>query len=48
MCKYEYDEDFTNSINDDFCQGFETARDIIIKYLKEKYWNEYQEQSENK
>lgn len=38
MYKYGYDEDFIENIDDNFCQGFGVARDIIISLLKDKYW----------
>ena len=40
MHKYDYDEDFIDTINDDFCRGFGTARDIIFEFLKEEYWKQ--------
>lgn len=44
MRKYHYDEDFIETIDDAFCQGFSVARDIIIEMLETKYW----EQNDNK
>lgn len=38
MQKYNYDEDFIGNVNEDFCKGFETARDIIVGILEEEYW----------
>lgn len=38
MSQYEYDEDFVKNIDDNFCQGFGVARDIIFTFLKEEYW----------
>lgn len=40
MRKFEYDEDFIDTIDDDFCRGFGTARDIIFEFLKEEYWKQ--------
>ena len=40
MRKYDCDEDFIDTINDDFCRGFGTARDIIFEFLKEGYWKQ--------
>lgn len=40
MLKYEYDEDFIKNIDDNFCQGFGVAKDIIFTFLKEEYWKQ--------
>lgn len=34
MSEFEYDEDYIESVNDDFCQGFGVAKDITVKILK--------------
>lgn len=36
MHEYEYDEDDIKNIDDNFCQGFGVAKDIIYTFLKEK------------
>lgn len=36
--KMEYDEEFIENINDDFCKGFGASRDIIFELLKNKHW----------
>lgn len=38
MREMEYDEDAIENINDDFCQGFGVAREIISDLLWDKYW----------
>lgn len=38
MSKYEYDDDFIKDIDDNFCQGFGVAKDIVFTFLKEEYW----------
>ncbi|MCH1972603.1 hypothetical protein MCI89_09650 [Muricomes sp. OA1] len=40
LYKYEYDEDFIENIDDNFCQGFGVAKDIIFIFLKEEYWKQ--------
>lgn len=35
MRKFEYDDDLTDGIGDDFCMGWEAARDIILKILSD-------------
>ena len=35
MTQHEFDSDFTEGINDDFCKGFETARIIITEIIKQ-------------
>ena len=35
MRKFEYDDDLMDDINDDFCMGWESARDIILKMLSD-------------
>lgn len=40
MRKYEYDEDFIESIEDNFCRGFGIAKDIIDTALMEEYWKQ--------
>ena len=40
MRKFEYDEDFIDTIDDDFCRGFGNARNIIFEFLKEDYRNQ--------
>lgn len=47
MSKYEYDEDFVKNIDDNFCQGFGVARDIIFTFLKEEYWKKSKMESLN-
>lgn len=36
MRKFEYDDDLIDSINDDFCTGWEAARDVILNMLSER------------
>ena len=38
MYEYEYDDDYIESISDDFCQGWDAAKNIIIKMLSDRYW----------
>lgn len=38
MQKHDYDKDFIDNIDEKFCEGFTTARDIIIEILEEEYW----------
>lgn len=35
MQKFEYDDDFIESVNDDFCLGWNTAKEIISKMLSD-------------
>ena len=47
--KYGYDKDFIETIGEDFCQGFDAAKNIIIEICKEKLqdlcidWRNYDE-----
>lgn len=34
----EYDEEFISEINEDFCKGFGTAKEILAKLLSDQYW----------
>ena len=36
MKKYGYDEEFAENISNDFCLGFQTAKEIILKIVDEK------------
>lgn len=36
MHDYEYDEDTIETISDEFCQGFGTAKEIILKLMREE------------
>lgn len=38
MYEYEYDDDYIKSISDDFCQGWDTAKNIITNMLSDRYW----------
>lgn len=38
MRKFEYDGDFIDSINDDFCVGWNVAKNIITQMLSDMYW----------
>lgn len=38
MRKFEYDDDAIESINDDFCLGWDTAKEIIAQMLSDTYW----------
>lgn len=40
MRRYEYDDDMIHDINDDFCQGFGTAKNIIVELLKNNYYEQ--------
>lgn len=40
MREMEYDEEAIENINDDFCQGFGVAREIISDLLWRKYLEE--------
>ena len=42
----EYDEEFINGINEDFCQGFGTAKEILAGLFQEQYWKEVSEAEE--
>lgn len=35
--KYEFDDEYIETINETSCEGFETARKIIIEMLKKEY-----------
>jgi len=37
MRKYEIDDDVIDNVNEDFFIGYEVARNIIIKMLKDEY-----------
>lgn len=37
MHEHGFDEDFIENIDDAFCQGFDTARSVIIELLRDKY-----------
>lgn len=37
MEAYGYDDDYVENISDDFCQGFNTAKDIIVEMLSDRY-----------
>ena len=38
MRKFEYDGDFVDGINDDFCLGWNAAKNIITQLLSDMYW----------
>lgn len=38
MHKFEYDGDFVDGINDDFCLGWNAAKNIITQMLSDMYW----------
>ena len=38
MREHEYDDDYIESINSDFCEGWNTALSIIVSVLSDKYW----------
>ena len=38
MEEFEYDDDYIENISDDFCQGFDVAKNIIVKMLSDRYW----------
>ena len=40
MREMEYDEEAIENVNDDFCQGFGVAREIISDLLWRKYLEE--------
>lgn len=33
MKKYDYDEEFAENISDDFCSGFQTAKEIVLNIM---------------
>lgn len=33
MKKYDYDEEFAENISEDFCLGFQTAKEIMLKIM---------------
>ena len=37
MHEHGFDDDFIEAIDDSFCLGFSTARDIAIELLKKQY-----------
>lgn len=37
MRKFEYDGDFVDGINDDFCLGWNAAKNIITQLLSDMY-----------
>ena len=43
MRKFEYDGDFVDGINDDFCVGWNVAKNIITQMLSDMYWNNSQD-----
>lgn len=38
MREHEYDDDYIENVNGDFCEGWNTARNIIENVLSDKYW----------
>lgn len=40
MEEYEYDSDYIENVSNDFCEGFNAAKDIIAKMLSDKYWEQ--------
>lgn len=38
MEELEYDEEYIANVTVDFCNGFETARNIIAKLISDNYW----------
>lgn len=38
MEELEYDEEYIANVTADFCNGFETARNIIAKLISDNYW----------
>lgn len=36
MSEYEYDDDYIEGISEEFCQGFQIAKEIIFTMCKEK------------
>lgn len=38
MREREYDDDYIENISDDFCEGWNTARNIIANMLSDRYW----------
>lgn len=35
MHEYDYDQDFIDTVSDEFCRGFGTAREIILELIKD-------------
>ena len=40
MEEYEYDSDYIENVSNDFCEGFNAAKDIIVKMLSDKHWEQ--------
>lgn len=38
MRKFEYEDDFIDGVNEDFCIGWNAAKNIIIQMLSDLYW----------
>ena len=38
MYEYEYDDGYIEGISDDFCQGWDVAKNIITNMLSDRYW----------
>lgn len=39
MRKFEYEDDFIDGVNEDFCLGWNAAKNIITQMLSDMYWN---------
>ena len=49
MREHEYDDDYIENVNDDFCEGWNTARSIIGNMLSDRYWRlRKEEENQNK
>ena len=40
MGEFGYDVEYVENISDEFCRGWDAARDIIVQMLSNKYWEE--------
>ena len=48
MCQYDYDDDFIENMNEDFCLGWNAAREIMIQILSDLYWDTKKESRREK
>ena len=39
MRQFEYEDDFIDGVNEDFCLGWNAAKNIITQMLSDMYWN---------
>lgn len=48
MRQYDYDDDFIENMNEDFCLGWNAAREIMIQILSDLYWDTKKESRRKK